>query len=285
MLKVVLPLALLCLGFYVALCAYIFVVQRKIEYGPDTSRPDLASVGIPALREVHLRTATGLDLLAWYLPAAGDKPVLAYFHGNGGNLQNRARRFQRAAAAGWGLLMVEYPGFGGNPGRPSEQGFDAAALAAMAFLGSQRIEPGRTVIFGESIGTAVATRLAAGRDIAALVLEAPFTSALAIAERRFPYLPVRLLMLDRFDQAACIGRVKAPILILQGSLDPVVPPDLGVALYDAAPSPKRLWVAPEGEHENLMELGGWERVMDFVDHAVSKAPIDPPAAIEVAAER
>jgi fermentation-respiration switch protein FrsA (DUF1100 family) len=178
--------------------------------------------------------------------------------------------------------MVEYPGYGGNPGRPTEQGFADAAVAAMAFLDGQGIEHRRTVIYGESIGTGVATRVAAGRDVAALVLEAPFTSAAAIAQRRFPWLPVRLLMLDRFDQASRIRSVTAPILILQGSKDRIVPPDLGRALYDAAPDPKRLWIAPLGEHENLMDFGAWNRIVRFVRQATSGKPMVPPAAVELA---
>jgi fermentation-respiration switch protein FrsA (DUF1100 family) len=282
MLKLLLWVSVVCVIFYAAACAAVFSFQRKLEYAPNTSRPDPAAAGLPTLRELHIETPTGLRLLAWYLPAEPGKPVLAYFHGNGGNLQNRIPRFLRAARVGWGILMVEYPGYGGNLGSPTELGFAEATVAAMAFLDGQGIEHRRTVVYGESIGTGVATRVAAGRDIAALVLEAPFTSAAAIAERLFPWLPVRWLMLDRFDQVSRIRSVEAPILILQGSRDRVVPPDLGLALYDAAPQPKRLWVAPEGEHENLMDFGAWDKVVRFVGQATSGQPMLPPAAVEIA---
>jgi len=165
---------------------------------------------------------------------------------------------------------------------PSERGFADAAVAAMVFLDGQGIEHRRIVVYGESIGTGVTTRVAAGRDIAALVLEAPFTSAAAIAEHLFPWLPVRWLMFDRFDQVSLIRSVKAPILILQGSKDRVVPPDLGLALYDASPEPKRLWVAPEGEHENLTAFGAWEKVVQFVAQATSGTPMLPLSAVEIA---
>ncbi len=261
----------------------MFAVQRKLVFAPDNTKPDFAAAGVPLLSEVHVETASGLRLLAWYLPAQPGKPTLAYFHGNGGNLENRIPRFRRASRVGWGVLMVEYPGYGGNPGSPSEKSFADAALAAMAFLDARGIEHRQIVVYGESIGSGVATRLAAGRAIGALVLEAPFTSAVAVAERLYPWLPVNWLMLDRFDQKSVIGRVTAPILIMQGVRDRVVPPDLGRALYDAAPEPKRLWIAPSGEHENLMELGGWEKVIEFVGQAVSGQAMVPSAAVEIAA--
>jgi fermentation-respiration switch protein FrsA (DUF1100 family) len=240
---------------------------------------------LPLLQEVHIRTARGLRLLAWYLPAAPGKPVLAYFHGNGGNLENRIPRIQRAATVGWGVFMVEYPGYGGNPGSPSEAAFLDAAASALAFLDAQHIDGGRIVVYGESIGTGVATRIAGGRKIAALVLEAPFTSALDVAARKFGFLPVRWLMRDTFDQASVIGRVRAPVLIMHGSDDLVVPPDLGRALYDASPEPKRLWIAPRGGHEDLMAFGAWTMVVDFVEQAMSSKPLIPPAAIYTAAPR
>ncbi len=282
-LESLLRLPILVAGTYVLICTLVFAFQRKLEYAPDTSRPQLPLAAVPGLREVEVETQKGQHLLAWYLPPPAGKPVLAYFHGNGGNLGYRVRRFERAADAGWGVLMIEYPGFGGNAGTPTETGFADAGVAAMAFLEAQGIGHRRTVVYGESIGTGVATRVAAGRDIAALVLEAPFTSALAIAERHFPWLPVRWLMLDRFDQLSRISAVKAPILILQGSRDQVVPPDLGRALYDAAPQPKRLWIAPEGQHEDLMDFGAWDRIVRFVGQATSGGPFEPLAAVEVAA--
>ncbi len=223
-----------------------------------------------------------MRLLAWYLPAEEGRPILAYFHGNGGNLATRIPRFRRADRVGRGILMVEYPGYGGNPCHPTEQGFADAAVAAMAFLDGQGIEHRRTVVYSESIGTGVATRVAAGRDIAALVLEAPFSSAIAIAERLHPWLPVRLLMLDQFEQASRIRSVQAPILILQGSRDRIGPLDLGLDLYDSAPEAKRLWVAPLGEHENLMDFGAWDRIVRFVEQAISGKPLVPAAAVEVA---
>jgi len=282
MLKLLLRLILLGLAFYTAICAVLFAVQRRLEFVPDTSKPDIARSGIAGLRAVALPTRQGLVLLAWYLPPQPGQPVVAYFHGNGGNLANRIPRFRLFAASGWGAVMVEYPGFGGNPGRPTELGFHDAAVAALGYLADQGVTDERLVIYGESIGTGVATRVAAGRRCAALILEAPFTSITAIAARAYPWLPVRLLLLDRFDQASKIAGVTAPILMLQGTDDVVVPPALGRALFDAAPAPKRLWIAKGGGHDDLMAFGAWQRIVDFVDQARSGVPIVPASAIETA---
>ena len=139
----------------------------------------------------------------------------------------------------------------------------------MALLDREGIEHRRVVVYGESIGTGVATRVAAGRDVGALVLESPFTSLVDIARRRFPRLPVGPLVRDRFDQLPRTGQVRCPILVLQGARDTVVPPDLGQTLFDAAPQPKELWVAPEGGHNDLFRFGAADVVAAFVDRVMA----------------
>ncbi len=225
----------------------------------------MARVGVASLREVTLATADGLRLLAWYVPPPPDRPVLAYFHGNGGNLSNRAARVRMFAAARHGLLMVEYRGYGGNAGHPGETGFASDARAAMEFLAAQGFGADRLVVYGESIGTGVATRVAGEQAVAALVLESPYTSITALAGRRYFFLPVRWLVRDPFDSLSRIGRVQAPILMLQGDRDTIVPPGLGRELFEAAPEPKQIWSAPDGGHENLMDVGAGQVVIDFID--------------------
>ena len=187
-----------------ALCLYLLVVlalyagQRRLLFMPDPSRPDLGPARSLGVRAETLRTTDGLALLAWYLPPPAGRPVILYLHGNGGNLANRIPRLLAFAKAGWGVLMPEYRGYGGNPGEPSAEGFDLDARAAAAFLDTAGIPPARWVMYGESIGTGVAVRLAAERPIGALILESPYTSITAIARRRFPFVPVGLLLRDPF---------------------------------------------------------------------------------------
>ncbi len=249
---------------YLACAAILYAAQRRMLFVPDTARPVLAGAGAPGLREVTLQTADGLALLAWYLPPPEGRPILVYFHGNAGSLGNRGPRIRRFAAAGWGVLMTEYRGYGGNPGTPSEAGFALDARAAIAFLDAQPGPRPQRLVYGESIGTGVAVRVASETPIDALILESPYTSIADIARRRFRIFPVDLLLRDPFDSLSRIGQVQAPILILQGLRDGIVPPDLGQALYRAAPDPKQLWQAPEAGHNDLMQHGAAEATIDFV---------------------
>ncbi len=220
------------------------------------------------MREVQLTTADGLSLLAWYLPARADRPVILYFHGNGGNIGHRAARLQRFAGEGYGVLMPEYRGYGGNPGRPTEAGFYRDAQAAFDFLQREGISADRLVLYGESLGSGVAVQLAATQQIGALILESPFTSVAAVAQYHYPFVPAALLVWDRFDALSRIGRVKAPILVLRGGSDAVVPGRFSQALFDAAPEPKESWFAPEAGHEELAEFGALDAVVAFIDRRV-----------------
>src|SRR4051794_12874776 len=114
-------------------------LQNWLLYFPDTARPEAAAAGVPELREATLETKDGLRLLAWWAPPREGRPVVAYFHGNGGNIEYRAPRVRRFAEAGLGILMVEYRGYGGNPGRPSEEGLLADGRAALAFLAREGV--------------------------------------------------------------------------------------------------------------------------------------------------
>lgn len=243
-------------------------LDRRLLYFPDRSRPSLAAVGLRDAREVRLATADGLALLAWWIPPRPSRPVLAYFHGNGGNIGYRAERFRKLALLGLGVLLVEYRGYGGNPGSPSEEGFYSDARAALAFIEQQGVAPERLVLYGESLGTAVAVRMASERRVAALVLESPFTSIEALGRHHYPLLPVGLVLRDRFDAAAAIGQVRAPILVLHGEQDEIVPAEFGRALFEAAPEPKEAWFAPDGGHVDLREHGAFEVVADFIRRRV-----------------
>ncbi len=247
----------------------LYAVQRQILFRPDVRRPDTASVRLPGLRAVRLRTEAGLDLLAWWLPpASATRPVLLYFHGNGGNLGDRADRLRFFEASGDGVLMPEYPGYGGNPGEPSERSFFSSATTALAFLHSLQIDDRRVAVYGESLGTGVAAFVAAGRRFGAVVLESPFTSVTAIARQRYWFLPVGRLVRHRFDTLERIGRIDAPLFVALGEKDDVVPPWMGRAVFAAAPEPKQLWAAPEGDHEDLAQFGLLEAVARFLDGAV-----------------
>ena len=250
---------------YGALVGGLYVFQRQLLYFPDRARPELLGLEKLGVREVMLTTEDGLSLLSWYLPARPGRPVIAYFHGNGGHIGYRVERLLRFAREGCGMLMAEYRGYGGNPGAPSEIGFYADGRAALAFLDREGVAPNRLVLYGESLGSGVAVALAVDHDIAALVLEAPFTSVAEVAQCHFPYVPASRMVVDRFDSLSRIGKVRAPILVLHGERDRVVPVRYGRAVFDAAPEPKEGWCAPEAGHEDLARYGSLDVVVGFIN--------------------
>jgi len=250
---------------YGALVGGLYVFQRQLLYFPDRARPELFGLGQLGVREAMLETEDGLSLLSWYLPARPRRPVIAYFHGNGGHIGYRAERLLRFAREGFGVLMPEYRGYGGNPGTPTEAGFYADGRATLAFLDREGVAANRLVLYGESLGSGVAVALAVQHEIAALILEAPPTSVAEIAQCHFPYVPASRMVVDRFDSLSRIGKVKAPILVLHGERDRVVPVRYGRALFDAAPEPKENWFAPAAGHENLARYGSLDVVVGFID--------------------
>ena len=250
---------------YAALVGGLYLFQRQLIYYPDRARPELFGLEQLGVREAVLSTEDGLSLLSWYLPAQPGRPVVAYFHGNGGHIGYRAERLLRFAREGFGVLMAEYRGYGGNPGSPSETGFYADGRAALAFLERQAVAPNRLVLYGESLGSGVAVQLAVQHQIAGLILEAPPTSVAEVAQCHFPYVPAARLVTDRFDSLSRIGQVRAPILVLHGEGDRVVPVRFGRTLFNAAPEPKEGWFAPEAGHEDLARYGGLDVVVAFIE--------------------
>ena len=214
---------------YAAFAALMYVAQRSLMYFPETMRTAPAAAGLPQAQEVVLDTADGEKVIAWHVPPRGDRPVVLYFHGNGGSLRLRVDRFQRIAAAGVGLVALSYRGYGGSTGKPTEDGLINDARAAYAFA-AERYPATRIALWGESLGTGVAVALAAEKPVTRMVLDAPFTSTLDVARATYWFLPVRLLMKDQFRSDQRIARVKVPVLILHGELDRIIP----IALRRAA---------------------------------------------------
>ena len=259
------------------LCAYglvaiaLFVSQRQILFHPDPTTPDLARAAVPGLRSTTITTSDGLTLLAWYLPPASpDGFVVLHLHGNAGNIGHRAYRIGLLRRLGWGVFLTEYRGFGGNPGAPSEAGLLLDAHAALDAVRALGVPPSRILLWGESLGSGLAIQLAAQQQVAAVLLEAPYTSITDLAVARFPFVPVRWLLRDRFESDRYIGSVQAPVLVMHGALDGIIPLSMGEAIYKAAPEPKELWVAPGAGHVDLIEAGAIAAAAEFVNARVAR---------------
>ena len=251
------------LVFYGGLLALLYFAQRALMYFPDTARTSPAAAGFAQAAEEVLVTADGEKVIVWHVPPRDGKPVVIYFHGNGGALWYRADRFRALVADGTGLLALSYRGYGGSSGRPSEAGLIADADAAYAFAAA-RYSPERMALWGESLGSGVAIALAAERPVAKIILEAPFTSAVDIAASIYPYMPVRYLMKDQFRSDERIAQVKAPVLVLHGARDRIVPIAFGERLFAMVQSPKRLVRFADGGHEGLDQHGALAAVKNFI---------------------
>ena len=247
-------LAAVVLCLYVGFTALLYFTQRSLMYFPDTSHTMPAQAGLPRAEEVTLTTSDGEHIFAWHVAPSDGKPVILYFHGNGGALRYRVARFDKLIADGIGLVAVEYRGYGGSTGSPSERGLIADAEAGYAFAAARYSVP-QIVVWGESLGTGVAVALAAEKPVGRVILEAPFTSAVAVGEKRYWYIPVRLLMKDQFNSDERIAKVTAPLLILHGVKDQTVPFAEGEQLFKLANKPKHIVKFLDGGHEDL-DLNG-----------------------------
>jgi uncharacterized protein len=258
---------------YVAFLLLLYAQQRKIVFRPDVTRADLNAVGLnEQMREVEVKTSDGLTLHSWWAPAMRpDGRIIAYFHGNAGHRGGRADRIRDYLANGYGVLLVGYRGYGGNPGILSEVGVYADARANLAFVAAQRVRAEQIVLFGESLGTAIATQMALEQPVLALVLEAPLASILHSARTRYPLFAFGPLVRDKFDSLSKIRRVKVPVLIVHGERDRVTSVKFGRMLHAAANEPKQAVFLPEADHNNLMDHGLARMTMEFVEKLPPKA--------------
>ncbi len=268
---------------YALLVAAFFLAQRTIQYPAPRQYLAPGAVGLEGVSVHRLPTDDGAAFMVWWLPPPTDEaPVAIYFHGNGETLWNLAERIEQFAADGFGLAAVSYRGYPGSEGRASEAAFIADALAAHAFVTGKGVAPERIVAVGYSIGSGVAVALAAERPVGAVVLYAPFTSAADIARSVYPFLPVGPLMLDQFRSDERIGRVTAPVAIVHGSADRIVPIRFGERLHALAGEPS-LFVRLEGEGHILPVDAGREAVLAFLSETAG-LPVGPAADAATAAD-
>jgi fermentation-respiration switch protein FrsA (DUF1100 family) len=215
-----------------------------------------AAALLPGASDVTLTTADGLELGAWHLPARRDQPTVLVANGNAGNRGHRAPLASALATEGLGVLLFDYRGYGANPGAPTEAGLALDARAARAWLLAHGVAEDRLVYLGESVGAAVAAELAAAHPPAGLVLRSPFASLTEVAGVHYPFLPVGLLLWDRFEVATHVAQVTVPTAVVYGSADRIVPPAQSRAVAAAAAGPVTLVEVDGADHNDLALLDG-----------------------------
>ena len=241
-----------------------------MEYQPGHSNPAPDAVGLHGVQVATLETPDHVRLILWYASPAPGQPTLLFFQGNAGDIADRAPRLAFYQSKGLGAAFLSYRGFGGSSGRATERGLITDARTAYDWL-RRTTPPTKIVLVGESLGTGVAVQLAAQvaapTPVVAVLLDAPYSSALAVAQWRFPYLPVSVLMEDQFLSINHIADIHAPLLIQHGTADKVIPFTSAQTLYAAAVQPKTFITLPNRGHEIISAPDVWQREVDFLIRA------------------
>lgn len=248
-----------------AVAAFVYVTQRAMIFRPDVERVPPERAGLSGVRETILATPDGEQLITWWSKPPSGRPVILYFHGNGGNLSNRAGRLALFQQSGYGALMVSARGYGGSTGRPSEPALVADALLAFDWLVAQGVATQQIFVFGESLGTGQAIQLAAKRAVGGVILDSAYSSLADVAAGALPWLPVRALMSDPFNSMAHIKSVRAPKLFIHSEADSVVPYALGARLFGAADEPKQLVTLPGDGHVGPLRGAPWDAIKALIE--------------------
>jgi fermentation-respiration switch protein FrsA (DUF1100 family) len=252
MLKQLITIA--CVIFSVVLLL-MYVFQRHLIYFPDVHHPGLKKFQADDMAVVSLKTQDQVTLNSWYKPAINNQPTILFLHGNAGHIGYRMPLARQFIDAGLGIFLLEYRGYGGNKGHPSESGLYEDGRTALRFLEQQGIKPEQTVLYGESLGTAVATKLAKHRQVCAVILQSPFTSLVYLSRYHYPWLIMKPW--DEFNSLDRITAINAPLLVLHGKQDQIVPYSQGLTLYNTAKEPKKILSFEEKGHNNLWSSPGF----------------------------
>jgi hypothetical protein len=269
-----------------AACAIVWLVlvgaawafQRRLVYFPARGPVPGAASFVPGAEDVTVRTEDGLELGGWFVPCrrTGRNPAILLLNGNAGDRSDRAPLAAALARAGIAVMLVDYRGYGGNAGSPSEDGLAADARAAVRALEARDdVDPDRIAYLGESLGAAVAVRLATERPPGALVLRSPFTTLADVGTHHYRFLPVRTLLRDSYPSIERIARVSCPLLVISGGRDAIVPSSMSLALFEAAREPKRLFVIEGADHNDFDLLAGPRMIEAVTTFLAEHLPPEP----------
>ena len=239
--------------------------------GPWQDRDWVRLSGLP-LEDVWFQAGDGARLFGWYIEAQADRPVILWCHGNAGNIINRLENLKLLYQLGLSVLLFDYRGYGRSPGKPSEQGLYQDAFGAHDYLTRTRmIPPQRIIIFGRSLGAAVAGELAVQKPAAGLILESAFASIEAVAKFHYGGLPVQWLLGADFKLIDRLPHLSLPKLIIHGDSDDIIPLELGRQVFETARPPKFFYVIAGADHNNTYQVGGtayFKRWAEFVQAAL-----------------
>jgi len=270
MIKLIRNLIFLAAAFYLGFLAYGTYYQRDMLYFPNSTYQTPEEAGAhSSLHEMEVTTEDNLKIKGWYAPATTKPATIVFFHGNADHLSNLIHLAGPYIDDGYGFLIAEYRGYSRMTGKPTENGLYADARAYVHGLFDKGVDVDHLIVMGHSLGAAVATQVAREFHPAGLVLLAPFTSAPNMAEERYPYFPVHLLMFDQFANDEKLSVMSTPLMIIHGSDDHVVPLAHGKELFEMAQEPKRLRVLEGHDHGDLF-YDSYLYITNFADEYVKK---------------
>lgn len=256
------------LGLAVVLVALVILgasaLQQFLIYHPAKERVSPADAGLENVVEREIATPDGIKVLAWWSPPAAGHPTVLYFHGNAGSLVDRSGRLRRFQERGIGVYMMTYRGYGGAMGKPTERDNVADGKRAYDALLKEGVAADDIFIFGESLGSGVAVQVAAAKPCAGLILDLPYTSMLDLAQLHYPYLPADFFLKDRYETIRHIGKVQAPLLVVHGEGDAVIPIAMGRTVFDAAPGQKT-FLKFGGGHLDHDARGSFDQIIGWIE--------------------
>ncbi len=242
------------LGLYLVALTGLFTFQRNFLYFPSHEHIFLSDAHANrAFKEFSVRTEDGLDLTAWYAPATSKPFTFVFFHGNGDRLHTASPIADPYIAAGYGFLLAEYRGYSGLPGNPTEAGLYADARAYIKGLMAQGVKSENIILFGHSLGTGVAVQMAGEFHVGGVMLLAPYLSIAEMAQENFPYFPAKYIALDRYENDKKLKNIHAPVLIMNGARDQIIPPSEGRQLYAMANEPRQFYSLLGRGHNDLFD--------------------------------
>jgi len=244
-------------AIYFLVLVFLYFYQRNLLYHPNENNYSGDKISVD-IEKVKIQTADNIELLGWYHKKnLKDYKTLVYFHGNAGSLENRIHKLNHFQDMNINFLIIAWRGFNGNKGKPSERGLYVDGKSAIDWLKKKGVDEKNLILYGESLGTGVATHLAQNKNYAGVILETPFTSMIDAAKNFYPYIPINLLLKDKFENFKKVKNINTPILVMHGEVDQIVPFSMGKKIYEIANNPKYSYFTKYDNHmmeydENLV---------------------------------
>lgn len=241
---------------------FLYIQQRSLIYFPDKSLLRRNFFGAEDFQKITLYTDDNVPITSWYKPAKPGKATILFFHGNAGHIGYRVPVAREFIKQGYGVFLLEYRGYGGNPGSPSETGFYYDGEAAIHHLKSEGIALQNIAILGESIGSGVAVEMASRYPVCALILQSPFSSLSSVAAWHYPWIPIAPW--DKYDNLKKIKAIRSPLLLFHGKQDNIVPYEQGLRLFEEANEPKEMYSSENGTHNNMKNTQFFQAIDEFL---------------------